>query len=162
MPEAPELEVVRQFRDRVRRRDLQDIALTYRAPQEVGAPAHAVRELRVAGDRPVHIAAERAEGPPDEADATLQPEELQALYETVVEAAEQLVPRSEARFLPDSAVGSVRLEVEGRQADLFFLADEGQREQQNVPLTADVARSLERLSQTQEDLLRRGSHGGRS
>lgn len=160
MPEAPELEVVRQFRDRVRRRDLRNVGLTYRVPQEGPGLAHTTRELRVAGNRPVHIEAQRPEGPPEEADATLEPEELQALYDSVVEAADQLIPRSQARFLPDSAVGAVRIEVEGQQADLFFLSDEGQRAQQNAPLSPEATRSLERLSQTQQELLRRRSQGG--
>ncbi|MDP8931614.1 MAG: hypothetical protein M3O70_24350 [Actinomycetota bacterium] len=161
MPEAPEIAVVRQFRERVRRGDLGAVALTYREPQEGPGAAHAIRELRVAGTRRVQIADRRPEGPPEEADAALRPEELQALYETVVEAADELVPRSQARFLPDSAVGSLRIEVEGQQADLFFLSDERQRAQQSVPLSPKAARSLERLSQTQQRLLRgRGQGGG--
>ncbi len=162
MPETPETEVVRQFRERVRRGDLGGIALTYRLPQEGPAAGHAIRELRVAGTRPVHLAARGPDGPPEEVDAGLQPEELQALYETVVEAADQLVPRSQARFLPDSAVGSLRIEVEGQQADLFFLSDEGQRAQQNLRLSPEAVRSLNRLSEIQQQLLGRRTEGGGS
>lgn len=158
MPEAPELEVVRQFRERVQRRDLRNVGLTYRVPHE--GPGHVARELRVTGDRPVHIEDQRVDGPAEEVDAALEPEELQGLYESVVAAADQLIPRSQAQFLPDSAVGAVRIEVEGQQADLFFLSDEGQRTQQNAPLSPEAARSLERLSQTQQQLLRRRPQGG--
>jgi hypothetical protein len=159
MAETPESEIVREFRKRIQRGQLGSLRLTYRVPAEARGHAHGTQELRLAGTRAVEVEAEGDE-PAERRRVTAQEEEeeLRALYESAAETADELIPRSQARFLPDSAVGMVRLEVAGKHAELFFLTDEGQREQQNARLSSEAVRSLARLSAAQQRLLR----GGRS
>jgi hypothetical protein len=157
MAETPESEVVRDFREHIRRGRFRSLGLTYRVPVEARGHAHGTQELRLAGTRTVEV---EGDEPAEQRRVTAQEEEeeLRALYEFVAEAADELIPRSQARFLPDSAVGMIRLEVAGKHAELFFLTDEGQREQQNARLSSETARSLARLSAAQKRLVR----GGRS
>jgi hypothetical protein len=54
------------------------------------------------------------------------PEELLGAMRQLESGLDTLVTRSEARFLPDSTVGSFTIEVAGREETLFFLVDEDQ------------------------------------
>jgi len=64
---------------------------------------------------------------PQDAIADLDQVETRDLLEQIGVSLDELVPRSEARFLPDSVVGSIIIEVDGEAAEFFFLADEDQR-----------------------------------
>lgn len=71
-----------------------------------------------------------------------------------------LIPRSEARFLPDSLVGSIQIGVGDRSETYFFHADEGQREHAGAPALSDEARRLlQRFGEIESTCLKRG--GGR-
>jgi hypothetical protein len=84
---------------------------------------------------------------PQEAYADLDQTEARDLLEQIGVSLDELVPRSEARFLPDSLVGSITIEVGGETAELFFLADEDQRiaaEEDRLP-TEERAMAYERV-----------------
>ena len=55
------------------------------------------------------------------------------------EGAGELIPRSEARFLPDSVIGQISVKIDGQEASFFFLADAEQAKQQGKPLSSKAA-----------------------
>jgi hypothetical protein len=70
---------------------------------------------------------------------------------------EGLIPRSEARFLPDSLVGSIQVGFGDRTETFYFYADEDQREQAAAPqLSADTVALLTRFEEIQSTCLAQG------
>jgi len=63
------------------------------------------------------------------------------------------VPRSKARFLPDSLVGSITIEVGGEQAVLFFLADEEDRQAQKKIVPPTMTKTIKELAHLLRRLL---------
>jgi hypothetical protein len=90
------------------------------------------------------------------ASAELAPAEVQSLLAQVGQGIDSLVPRSEARFLPDSVVGSITLEVDGEQATFYFLVDEEDRLSQNKQIAPAMAEAIDTFSHLSEQLLQRG------
>ena len=80
-------------------------------------------------------------------------QEMKDLLEQLGEGAIELIPRSEASFIPDSVVGRVTLKVDGQEASFFFLADEEQAKQHGKALSAKAARSVEGLSRLHKRIL---------
>jgi hypothetical protein len=154
MARPEESEVLQQFRARVDGDDVDEVGLSFRIPAEVPDRPHAVEELRVEGAAArVHAQTDRPTGPPVEVEASVAAETTASVLQQVAEVADELVPRSEARFLPDSAVGSIRLEVGDRMVDLFFLVDEEDRQAQDVPLSARAVEVIEHLTELQHRVL---------
>ncbi|MGQ9871190.1 hypothetical protein [Leptodesmis sp.] len=95
---------------------------------------------------------------PQEASAEFAPAEVQSFLAQVGQGIDSLVPRSEARFLPDSVVGSITLEVDGEQATFYFLVDEEERQGQNKPIAPAMAEAIDNFSQLSKQLLQRGGN----
>lgn len=157
MADPSERRILEEFRQRVARGDLDHVSVTFRVPRDVRGMEHATEELRMEGTVHAHAETERADAPPAEVDTTLAAEEAETAFREVADVLDDLVLRSEARFLPDSAVGSIKVEVEDEQVDLFFLADEDDREQQDVPLSPEALDAIEDLTRLQHRLLE-GEH----
>jgi len=150
MPTAAEDEVIRELRERTTRGALDGIDVTYRVTG--GAPGEEVvdDEVHVSGSGTVNARARAPAVPLRESSGDIRAPELRELLTQIGDGAGDLIPRSEARFVPDSIVGQIIVRIEGKEASFFFLADEGQAEQHGKALspkaTAAVA-SLTRLHQ---------------
>lgn len=120
----------RQFLDRVRERiespeRRSGLTVTYAVGG--GAPSETIEErIQVSGTGEVRLAIsdELNRRPVGEASGTVSEEELEELLEAFGASLEELVPRSEASFLPDATVGSITFEIDGEQETFYFDAEE--------------------------------------
>jgi hypothetical protein len=100
------------------------------------------QEFRLAstGETTVKMRDELRGLPQQEASSTLEQGEVRDLLQQMGLTLDDLVTRSEARFPPDSAVGSITLNVAGEEETFFFLADEEQRVDREADLLPGEAR----------------------
>jgi len=134
------------FRERLNRTELpEDVSIVYRV---IGGMPHEriEQEFRLAstGETTVKMRDALRGIPQQETSRTLDRGEVRDLLQQMDLTLDDLVPRSEARFPPDSAVGSITLNVAGEQETLFFLADEELR----------IAEEAERLPDEEKPLAR--------
>lgn len=146
MSERSASEMIRAFRERLDRDTLPEgVTVVYRVAG--GMPHERIEhEFRLTGtgEARVQLRDELTAASPQEAADELERGETRDLLEQIGASLDDAVPRSEARFLPDSAVGSITLIVDGEEQTLFFLVDEEQR----------VAREMEQLPEEERDLAR--------
>ena len=71
----------------------------------------------------------------------------------IAEAVGELIPRSQARFIPDSIVGQISVKIDGQEASFFFLADEEQAKQHGKALSPKAARSVGSLMRLHKRIL---------
>jgi hypothetical protein len=128
MSQGSESQLIREFREVLARDELaEDVTVVYGVSggipgQRVGdreAFGGEVTDLKLAGDGNL-----TAPGAPA---VQLDPAETRQLLELVASSLDSMVPEGEARFVPDSVIGSVTIGVGGNEATLYFLADESQR-----------------------------------
>ena len=93
---------------------------------------------------------------PQEAASEFAPAEVQSLLTQVGQGIDSLIPRSEARFLPDSVVGSITLEVDGKEATFYFLVDEEERQAQEKEIAPAMVEAIDNFSKFSEQLLQQG------
>jgi len=144
MSKSIESKVVEKFRKSLSEGELsENIRVVYRV---AGGMPHERLEheftLTGIGKSDVRMGDELRAMVPQEASAELDGSETRDLLEQIGVSLDELVPRSEARFLPDSVVGSITIEVDGETETLFFLADEDQRIAQEEDRLPAEARSL--------------------
>jgi hypothetical protein len=155
-------ELSERFRERVARGDLrQDVQVVYRISG--GMPEERIEEeFRLSGSSEAEskfIDGRTAEAA-REVSAELDGAETQQLFQRVASGLDELVSRSEARFLPDSSIGSITIQVGGEQETLYFLADEGQRQGQEEASAPRMPEALKPLEETSRRLLaERGEEG---
>jgi hypothetical protein len=109
------------LQERVARNDLSGVKVTLRLSGGVPGENRIVEELRFSGDR-LEIAQREALGK-DSYSVELPPAQVQDLIRDLAFAAEELLQLRPARFLPDSLVGAVVIEVDGQSITLFYHAD---------------------------------------
>lgn len=160
MPESQEQDVVQEFRERVARGDLDRLGVTFRVSGGMPGEEHVTEELAIAGTKRARARADRTTAPSAEASASLDDAEVRELFRELSESAGELLPRDQARFVPDSLVGSITVEVEGRTATLYFLADEEERAAQGRRISRTAAEALDRFSQVERRILRQRGGGG--
>jgi hypothetical protein len=155
-------ELSERFRELVARRELrEDVRVVYRVSG--GMPEERIEEeFRLSGSSEAEsrFVDELTTGAAQEVSAQLDSAETQRLFQMVASSLDSLVSRSEARFLPDSSIGTITIEVGGEQETLYFLADEGQRQGQDevyAPRIPEVLKPLEEASQRL--LAERGEEG---
>lgn len=154
MSEIPEDEVIQILRESLTGDDVPDsLKITFRLSG--GAPSKQVfEEIRMVGSGKHEIARsdEIRSLPHEEGALELSPAETRDLFERIATDLDDYVPRSQAAFLPDTVLGCISVEVEGRTADFFYQVDEEQEPQQltatrarggpDVPSTISTLRSL--------------------
>jgi hypothetical protein len=174
MNEGIESKVKEKFRESLSRAELsEDVRITYRVAG--GMPHERLEhELTLTGDgnAQVKMGDELRAIPPQEASGTLDQGETRELLEQVGVSIDDLVPRSEAQFVPDSVVGSITFEIDGEETTFFFLPDEEQRvarEEERLPddkkalafervAASPLTQTIERFAAVSERLLK-GAEG---
>jgi hypothetical protein len=153
MPTPTEDEVIRKLRERASRGELDGIDVTYRVTG--GAPAEGVvdEEVQLSGPGRVKARVRTPATTLREASDEVPEAELKELLEKIGAGAGELIPRSEARFVPDSIVGQITVRVDGDEASFFFLPDEGQAEQHGQRLSPKAATAVESLTRLHKRLL---------
>jgi hypothetical protein len=138
--------VLQSLRRKVVAGDVRGIRIQVRVSGGMPAEQHVDRTVTVdAAGQAVMSAAEQDPSRPVQTTTQLPQKDLSRLLSQFGEGAAGLVPRAQARFLPDSVVGSVLVEVDGETTELFYLADEQDRITQDKPISAAAAEALGQL-----------------
>ncbi len=148
MPEADKREVLAKFRRKLTEQDTDDLRVHMRISGGMPGERFESREVTLRGTRQVQARAEDTDGPL-EGSSPLDESEAFEVLRGLADGADDLVDRSEARFLPDSLVGTVTIDVGGDTTTLYFLADEEEREAQRQflsPVTAGALKNLTALA----------------
>jgi hypothetical protein len=153
-----------RLRELVTREDLrQDVQVVYRISG--GMPEE--RRFRLSGSNEaeamfidklsalVYSRDDLGPGAPQEVSTQLDSAETKRLFQDVASSLDSLVSSSEARFLPDSSIGSITIEIGGEHETLYFLADEGQRQGQDEAYAPRMPEALKPLEETSRRLLGR-------
>ena len=126
MPEEREGTVLSRFRDLLKTGDLSDdVSIVYRL--NGGAPGKQVNEsVLLTSDGKVRVLVSDELGRKLEGDAgdNLGREAFLELARTVESGINDLIPEPEARFIPDSLVGSVSIGIGDEVETYYFDADE--------------------------------------
>ncbi len=77
----------------------------------------------------------------------INPGDNSRIFELIRSGIDQLPTRSEARFLPDSSVGTITIEVNGAEETFYFLTDEADRVLQNKPIPSEISKAIHRLTE---------------
>lgn len=123
-----------------------DVKITYR--EAGGMPSEATElTVQLTGASTDNLRIERhlpnAVSPPT---ISMDREEIHRLFRQIRLGINSLVARPQARFLPDSVVGSITIEVGGETETFFFLADEKQRTLQNKPISPEITSAIRSLN----------------
>jgi len=132
------------------RRVIHDVARAKREPSGKDRIVHVVSggapgerfesrlEVRGNGSVDLHLLDEPA-GIDERATTALDTQDLQHLYGEL--EASQILVMEEAgrRFLPDSLVGTITIEVGGKETTFYYLADEEERRDQASPMRPQIA-----------------------
>ena len=98
--------------------------------------------------------------PPQKVAGELARAETRDLFQKVESGLDRLVPRSEARFLPDSVVGRITIQAGGEAVTLFFQPEE-EVSPPDVMLTASpMTEVMQRVGQLSRQLLERNKEQG--
>lgn len=153
MSNSIESEVIQKFRERLNQGNLAGINVTYRVSGGMPVEGRIEEEFSISGNNLATARSVTEANLPQEATAEFAPDEVQSLLTQVGQGIDSLVPRSEARFLPDSVVGSITLEIDGEQATFYFLVDDEERQNQNQPIAPPMAEAIDTFSNLSEQLL---------
>jgi hypothetical protein len=154
MPNAAEDEVIQKLQERVTRRELNAIEVTYRVTGGTPGERLVDEELLIAGRNPVKARLRTSAAAMRESSENLATPEMEGLLLEVTGAISELIPRSQARFIPDSIVGQISVKVDGKEASFFFLADEEQAKQHGQALSPKAARALDSLARLHKRILK--------
>jgi hypothetical protein len=153
MPNTIEDEVIRKLQERAARGELNGIDVTYRVTG--GAPGEQLvdEEIHLSGPGPVTARLRTTAATMRESSENLAAPEMKELLLQIGEGAGELIPRSQARFVPDSIVGQISVKIDGQEASFFFLADEEQAKQFGKALSPQAARSIGSLMRLHKRIL---------
>jgi hypothetical protein len=131
---------LRMFRARVENNDLAQTKISYRVVgglrDDPGLPPLPPPEevLTVEGDGTARLRS----GNLIVGEARLKSVDVATVFERVGANLSALVPRSEARFVPDSVLGEITVEVAGEQQQFYFLIGPESEEEEERPELAAV------------------------
>jgi hypothetical protein len=157
MSEKAESEVVTKFRSAVERGELDDVRVVYRVSG--GVPGERIdEEISLSGADSASLRARDELRPSAAAEVAgrLDAEEARSMYRQTASALEAMVPRSEARFIPDSTVGMVTIGVGAEEETLYFLADEDQFYGQEERIARGAPRAAGAMREIARRLRQRG------
>lgn len=154
----PTAEVIRKFRSKVKRGELDDLQVVYRVSGGMPAEGRLNEEVRLSGVNEASARSALLPGEPGgtrEAAAELEAGRVKTLYEQVGASLEGMMPRRKARFLPDTVIGSITLKVAGEETTLFFNAEERAEQTDERALMPGEADAITSLNWLKQELLSR-------
>jgi hypothetical protein len=158
MSERTESELLTRFRRAVERGELDDVRVVYRVSG--GEPGERIdEEIRLSGADSASLRAHdelRPSAAAEVAEERLDAEEARSMYRETASALEAMVPRSQARFIPDSTVGMVTIGVGEEEETLYFLADEEQSYGQEERIARGAPRAAGAMREIARRLRQRG------
>jgi hypothetical protein len=157
MSERTESELLTRFRRAVERGELDDVRVVYRVSG--GEPGERIdEEIRLSGADSASLRAHDELRPSAAAEVAgrLDAEEARSMYRETASALEAMVPRSQARFIPDSTVGMVTIGVGEEEETLYFLADEEQSYGQEERIARGAPRAAGAMREIARRLRQRG------
>jgi hypothetical protein len=139
-------QIIQRFNQRVDQGALtDDVKVTYRISG--GMPYEAVeQEFMVSGSGSANLAGRGIQGALAPQAFAINQGESQEIFRLVSSGIDRLPTRSEARFLPDSLIGTITVEVNGEEETFYFLVDEADRAVQNKPIPQEISEALQRLT----------------
>jgi hypothetical protein len=155
MSGSSESEVAKRFNDLLEAGELERLSIIHSVTDGMLGEGRVEKQLLVSNGKQARARTISAGSPAQEATAELAEAEVRSLFELIGKGVESLVSRSRARFVPDSALGSITLGVGGRRATFFYLADQEQREAQGQSLSPAMADSLSRVESIYGEVFRR-------
>jgi hypothetical protein len=153
MQNTIEHRVIRMLKERVASGELNGIDVTYRVVGGAPGDQPVNEEFHLSGPGLVHARMMQELQVVQESSLNIAAPELKDVLLEISEGADELIPRSEARFIPDSVVGQISVKVDGQEASFFFLADEEQRKQHGKVLSPKAARLVETLQRLHKRVL---------
>jgi len=119
-------------------------------------------QFELTGDGYAAVSAEGALAgiAPQAASAELDPSEAGALLDQLGIGLDSLIPRGQARFVPDSVIGTVTIEVEGETATLYFLPEQEDRQAYGLEIAAPMANAIQQIEEISKRLLEEGKEAG--
>ncbi|NGZ11677.1 MAG: hypothetical protein CV088_20275 [Nitrospira sp. LK70] len=155
MPNTTEDKVLRTLRERAANGEINGIDVTYKVTG--GAPGEQLvnEEVHLSGSDLVQ-ARTLQESVMREASVDIGAAELRTVLLEIGEGLGELIPQSEARFVPDTIVGQISVKVDGQEVSFFFLPDEEQARQHRRSLSMKAARSVGSLQRLGKEILQRG------
>ncbi len=155
MKNSLESGLIQKFRECLNQGNLQGVNVTYRVSGGMPTEERTEEEFSLSGNNLARVRSVKGTNLPQEASAEYAAAEVKSLLNKVGQGIDSLASRSEARFLPDSVVGSLTLEVEGEQTTFYFLADGEERKTQKKESAPVIAEAIETFSQLSQRLLPR-------
>ena len=152
MCETAEVNVLDQLRDRLHRDDLADVTITYRVAGGMPTDNRIEEELTLSGAGATARAVRNAV--PEEASSSVDQAEFTAVLQLIERDVGHLTPRSAARFLPDSTVGSIAVRVGETTTTYYFLVDEEAEQAQARAATPEAPGAVDTLAAMHRRLLR--------
>ena len=149
--------IAREFSKRVEQGRRGDVTVVYRVAG--GMPSERrVEEVVVRGDGKVEARlSDRLQATPArEASLELDEAEAAELFAALSAGIEKLAEHAAVGFPPDSLVGSITAEVEGRAVTFYFLPDEAERVRHGKQLPAEATRAIEGFQRLSERVFRQG------
>ena len=162
MSETVEYRVIQKYREHLGRDDLtEDVQIVYRVAG--GMPHQRIEhEFRLSGGGKAEVKMQDAlrDIPAQKAAGELGQTETRDLFQKVESGLDRLVPRSEARFLPDSVIGMITVEVDGEAVTLFFEPEEEVRPADYTGAVSPMTEVMQRVGQVSKQLLESGKEQG--
>jgi hypothetical protein len=124
MTSESEAGVIRAFQEHVRNGDLSQVRVVWRVGGGMPAERRIDEVLNVTGDGAARLHALEGARETIVSSRQLDASQTSELFRQVSSGVGDLVPPSQARFLPDSVVGSVTIDVAGQRATLYFPVEE--------------------------------------
>jgi hypothetical protein len=121
MSRPEELAVTQALRQRARHDDVSHMSITLRLSGGAPGESRIFQELHISGDQP--DTGQRGGSGRVFNSVQLRPDTTVELFRSVSEVVDELIPRSEAHFLPDSLIGAIEITVDGQSTTVFYDAD---------------------------------------
>ncbi|MFI1700692.1 hypothetical protein ACH419_32655 [Streptomyces bobili] len=152
MAEPTEEDVVREFVERTSRGETDGIEIEQRVAGGMPGEYRVSEVVTVSGTGLARARSNDARAS-EESTTSLDGAQTRDLFRKLGEGAGDLVPRSQASFVPDSLVGAVTIKVDEHEATLFYLADQDERETQQQLLPPETVEAVSEFSRLTQRLL---------
>jgi hypothetical protein len=152
MPSSKEDLIKEKFREAVEKGDFSKINITHKISGGTPGEGRFEEEFYVSGYTGATLRIRSTGEPPKEISSNLKENDIRLLFEKLDKGIDSLVIRENARFIPDSMVGSVTIEVNGDQATFYYLAEEEEREAQDQPVSKKMVDTIKKFTELSKRL----------